>query len=113
LGLLQAVIDASTLLSLQKQVQTVHISEPLLDYLQAVLKMSRISAHFKHGLSPRAGLAIKQAAQSWAFLHERDYATPEDIQAILPSVVNHRLQLSAQHGETTKASDLLLEVAIR
>jgi MoxR-like ATPase len=43
-------------------------------------------------LSPRAGLAIKSAAQAWALLQGRDYALPEDIQAVLIAVTSHRLR---------------------
>lgn len=85
----QACIDTTTLLQLQQQVSQVHVSEPLLDYLQALIQHSRDT--YMTGLSPRAGLALKQAAQAWATIHGRDYATPEDIQAVLSSVVEHRL----------------------
>ncbi|MDP3332880.1 MAG: AAA family ATPase, partial [Methylococcaceae bacterium] len=69
----------------------VHVSDALLDYLQAILQHTRQSAHFNAGLSPRAGLSLKQCAQAWAMLAGRDHVIPEDIQAILPSVAGHRL----------------------
>jgi MoxR-like ATPase len=86
---IEAVCNAETLLKLQQQVHAIHVSDALLDYLQAIILYSR--AHFSTGLSPRAGLGLRQCAQAWAFISGRDFVIPEDIQAVLPSVVSHRL----------------------
>jgi MoxR-like ATPase len=91
LARLSAVIDSKQLQDLQASSQEVHVSDALLDYLQAILKYTRQSAQFNAGLSPRAGLSLKQCAQAWAMLEGRDHVIPEDIQAILPSVADHRL----------------------
>ncbi|MDO9205487.1 MAG: MoxR family ATPase [Methylotenera sp.] len=91
LAKLSAVIDSKQLQALQAASHEVHVSDALLDYLQAILQYTRQSAHFNAGLSPRAGLSLKQCAQAWAMLAGRDHVIPEDIQAILPSVAGHRL----------------------
>jgi MoxR-like ATPase len=91
LAKLSAVIDSKQLQALQVASHEVHVSDALLDYLQAILQYTRQSAHFNAGLSPRAGLSLKQCAQAWAMLAGRDHVIPEDIQAILPSVAGHRL----------------------
>ncbi|MDP2072340.1 MoxR family ATPase [Methylotenera sp.] len=91
LAKLSAVIDSKQLQALQAASHEVHVSDALLDYLQAILQHTRQSAHFNAGLSPRAGLSLKQCAQAWAMLAGRDHVIPEDIQAILPSVAGHRL----------------------
>lgn len=93
---LTAAIDSQTLMDLQQACQQIHVSEALLDYLQAILKYSRQTAQFTSGLSPRAGLSLKQCAQAWAMIDGRNHVIPEDIQAILPSVVGHRL-LNSSH----------------
>ena len=64
----------------------------MLDYIQALLEYSRRSPRFLTGLSPRAGLALLGAARAWALLAGRDFVLPEDVQAVLPHVVGHRLQ---------------------
>jgi len=79
------------LIELQKQAPAVTISDAILDYLQDLLEFSRVSPDFNNGLSPRAGLAIMRCSQAWSLLHGRDHVLPEDIQAVLPSVVSHRL----------------------
>jgi len=79
-------------LALQKQVDAVHVADAFLDYLQDLLAFTRSGTHFHMGLSPRAGLALMQAAKSWAFISGRDYTLPEDLQAVLIPVVGHRLR---------------------
>ncbi|MDX1519960.1 MAG: AAA family ATPase, partial [Gammaproteobacteria bacterium] len=88
---LEAVLSPLQLLALQKQAERVHVSDALLQYLEDLLAFSRESGLFAHGLSPRAGLAVMQSARAWALLQGQEEVLPEDLQAILPSVVGHRL----------------------
>lgn len=112
-GELQPVIHASELSALQEAVQTVHVSEPLLDYLQALLEHTRTSPHYINGLSPRAGLALKHCAQAWALMDGRDFALPEDIQAVMPGVIAHRLRpISGLEHSRDIMQKLLLSVAV-
>ncbi|HMU90832.1 MAG: AAA family ATPase [Pseudomonadales bacterium] len=84
--------DATTLLRLRQAVRQIKASDALLDYVQALIAFSRNAGHFVNGLSPRGAQAMMESARAWALLAGRDYLLPEDIQAILPSVVDHRLQ---------------------
>ena len=74
--------------------------------LQALLAFSRESGRFRGGLSPRAGLALLRAARAWALLHRRTHVLPEDLQAVLPAVVGHRLHPGDDHLEQS-AADLV------
>jgi MoxR-like ATPase len=112
---LQPCITPEQVLAYQAQVPQVHVSEPLLDYLQDLVDFSRSERIDGPGLSPRGSLALLRSAQSWAFLDGRDAVIPEDIQAILPSVVNHRLRhLSDSNATQTQqiAQQLIQSVAI-
>ena len=91
IGDLTPVISARELSSLQKRARDVFTAPAMFDYLQAVLAYTRQSADFVSGLSPRAGLYLLNAARAWAFMHGRREVIPEDVQAVLPSVVGHRL----------------------
>ena len=71
------------------------VSEALLDYVQAIINHTRHSPRFTQGLSPRAALALLRAAQAWAMMEGRRQVLPEDVQAILPAVVGHRLHGNA------------------
>jgi MoxR-like ATPase len=88
---LPALLDAGELHVLQQKVLAVHAAGPLLDYVQDLIAATRSGQWFLQGLSPRAGIAVVRAAKARALLNERDYVAPDDVQAILPQTVAHRL----------------------
>jgi MoxR-like ATPase len=102
------------LMELQKAVPAMQVSEALLDYVQALISHTRHSPRFTQGLSPRAGVAILRAAQAWAMMEGRRQVLPEDVQAILPPVVGHRLHASADavKGGFDAAKELIGNVPI-
>ena len=114
LGDTQAVISPIDVLELHRDCQKVHVSEALLDYVQALLAETRNSRWFETGLSPRAGIAMLQCSKAFAFLEGRDFAIPEDVKAIFPGLARHRM--SVPHGMETSVeeqiSGLLNQVAI-
>ena len=85
------MLSPGELEELQQLVQTIHAAEPLLNYLQDVIAATRSGRWFVQGLLPRAGIAVLRAARAQALLSGRDYVAPDDIQAILPQTVAHRL----------------------
>jgi MoxR-like ATPase len=99
-------MESNHLFALQKRVREIFASPALLDYIQAILRYTRESARYTHGLSPRAGLALLSAARAWALLDERDAVIPEDVQAVLPGVVSHRLQAVGEYSK--QDSDVLV-----
>ncbi len=111
---LPAVLDPARFMQLQQTALAVSVSDALLDYLQALLAASRTDARFAAGLSPRAGLGLLHAAQAWAYLQGRTFVQPEDVQAVLPALVPHRLFPTV--GLAAPADDwaarILLAVAI-
>ncbi len=92
------VMTLDELHAAQQAVRAVHVSEPLLDYLQALIKATRSGEWFVEGLSPRAGIAILRAAKARALLAQRGHVSPDDLQAILPQAAAHRLVPVAQAG---------------
>lgn len=104
-------LPAETLLEMQQAVKEVHVSAALLDYLQALIKFTRESDEYHMGLSPRAGLALLNAAKAWAFMQRRDVVIPEDVQAVLAPVTGHRLRAGQTNSENIVAP-LLAGVAI-
>lgn len=88
---LHAVLTPDDLVELQRDVQAVHASEPLISYLQDLMAATRSGRWFLQGLSPRAGIAILRAAKAQAFLSQRDYVAPDDIAAVLQQTAAHRL----------------------
>jgi MoxR-like ATPase len=96
--------------TLQDGVQRVSTSSALLDYVQRILAYTRETPEIHHGLSPRAGLGLLQAARAWALMAGRHHVLPEDVQAVLPYVVEHRLQ--RREGKAPLAPEILTKVAV-
>jgi MoxR-like ATPase len=84
-------LSPTELQALQQQVQDIHAADPLLDYVQDLIAASRSGRWFLQGLSPRAGIAVIRAAKAQALLSGRSYVAPDDVQAVLPQTVAHRL----------------------
>jgi len=108
---LAAQLPVEKLLMLQQAVKKVHVSPALLDYLQALINFTRESDEYHTGLSPRAGLALLNAAKAWAYMQQRDLVIPEDVQAVLAPVAGHRLRAGHTNSENIVAP-LLANVAI-
>jgi len=90
---LQPVLKPEELKAAQQAVLAVRAADPLLDYLQALIAATRSGAWFSEGLSPRAGIAVLRVAKARALMAGRDYVAPDDVQAILPQAIAHRLTL--------------------
>lgn len=99
----EPVLRLKELLALQSQVQTVHASDALLDYVQAVVAFTRDSTAFEAGLSPRAAISLLRAARAWALINGHVGVLPEDLQAVIPSVVGHRLRPRNESAPQTPA----------
>jgi MoxR-like ATPase len=87
---LSPAINHTELNDLYQSVRNITVSDKLLNYVLDLLKNSRTNNSFQ-GLSPRAGKDIVKAAKAWAFISGRDFVLPDDVQAILASVISHRL----------------------
>jgi MoxR-like ATPase len=105
---LEGVLQPQDLVKLSRAVEKVHVSADLVDYVQRILEYSRACGEFVSGLSPRAGLGLLRAARAWAVLDGRNYVIPEDVQAVLGPVCEHRLQPVAG-GSALGAGQQLLE----
>lgn len=106
------MINAQDLLLWQQESEAVVASDVIIDYIQQLLAASRFQGWFMHGLSPRAGIALVNASKAFARTDDRDFVRPEDVQAILPAVVNHRLIFKQEHHGLTAAARLLNHVEV-
>ena len=88
---LAPVLSLGELQAAQQAVLAVRAADPLLDYLQALIAATRSGAWFCQGLSPRAGIAVLRVARARALMAGRDYVAPDDVQAMLPQAIAHRL----------------------
>ena len=108
---LPTAMNVDELLAAQAGLRQIHASGALIDYVQALAHASRQNGMFLDGMSPRASLALLQAARAWAALEGRNHVIPEDVQAVLVPVVAHRLRPIKGSGGTALASrDLVLQM---
>jgi MoxR-like ATPase len=97
---------------LRHEVSRVHVAEALLDYVQALVAFSRERPGFGTGLSPRAAIALLRSARAWALLDGRRSVIPEDVQAVTPAVVGHRLRVPGEPGGADAGERLVAAVPI-
>ncbi len=112
---LEPTMNLALLREAQSEAEQVKVSEALLDYIQRLVQHTRQAPEFAYGLSPRGTLALQACARAWALIDKRNHVVPEDVQAVLPSVVEHRLREAADfsgHGGTALAQRLLARIDV-
>jgi MoxR-like ATPase len=93
---LDAVVDAPTLVAMQRAVERVHVSESVGLYIVDVVAATRESTRTEVGASPRGSLALFKLARCRALLRGRDYVIPDDVKAIAAPALGHRLTLKPE-----------------
>ncbi|MBN2448802.1 MAG: MoxR family ATPase [Lentisphaeria bacterium] len=103
------VVDAGDILRCQALVRTVHVSEPIKDYIVTMAAATRRHPALLYGCSPRASLALMRAGQASAAATGRDYVLPRDVRDLAPSVLGHRLPLKLQARAEFASSEAVVQ----
>jgi ATPase, AAA family len=90
------VLSIDELLKMREKLQSVYVEESLLRYIATIIQQTRTSKAVYLGASPRATVAMLNASKASALLNGRDFVTPEDIKFVTPSILQHRLILTAE-----------------
>jgi MoxR-like ATPase len=90
--------DAAAVLRLQDRVRRLRVADEVEAYLVALVTATRTHPSLQLGASPRATVALYRAAQAWAFLAGRDFVLPDDVQAMAPAVLTHRLMVDVDES---------------
>jgi MoxR-like ATPase len=93
-SVIEPVLRAETIINLRRQVKTMTIEEKLLQFIAKLTHQTRHHKSIYLGASPRASLAVMNAAKAIAAISGRDFVTPEDILEVVPPVLRHRIILS-------------------
>ena len=88
---LSPIMDRDTIMEHLSGVSRILVHKEILEYMAAIVRTSRTHDKIELGISPRGGLALKRACQSWAFLHGRSFVTPGDVKKVSPLVLAHRV----------------------
>ncbi|SEP00641.1 MoxR family ATPase [Paenibacillus sp. OV219] len=107
--LVQPLLSIDTILSAQRQLANVIVEDSIIDYIAAIVRLTRESRSVQLGASPRAGIAILMASKAWALLDGRTYVTPDDVKLVARPALRHRLLLSAQAELEGGTSDGIIQ----
>ena len=109
----KSVITAEDVIKIKEQVAGVTIKEEVIRYARNIAEETRLEKRFVLGISPRAVLALVKASQAKAFLEGRDYVKPDDVKAVAPFVIGHRLTLTSEAKIAKENKDDLIQKLIR
>ena len=93
---IRPVLSGAELASLREAVAAVHVEPSVRDYVTRIVRATREEPSFALGASPRAGVALFLASRAEAFIAGRDFVTPDDVKALSPPVLRHRVVLTPE-----------------
>ncbi|WP_287128807.1 MoxR family ATPase [Candidatus Cyanaurora vandensis] len=105
-------LDLSQVLTIRQACAQVKMTEPLQRYVLALIRTTRTDQQITLGASPRAAVTLQRVTQAWAYLQGRNYALPDDVKAIAPFVLAHRLIITGGRPGQEVIDRLLKTVAI-
>lgn len=102
------ICTAADIIKMREQVQAVKVSDAVLAYIRNIVDATRNDGHFVNGASPRAFLALVDAARAKAYLEGRDFVKPDDVKAVALNVLHHRLTLTPEARIKSEGLDKVL-----
>jgi MoxR-like ATPase len=93
---LSPLVDLATVMELRSQVTTIKVEESVADYLVAIGRATRSMPEVQYGASVRGALGLLHASKALAAFAGRDYVTPDDVKAVAPPVLRHRVMLKPE-----------------
>lgn len=107
---LEAVITKEELLAMKKEAALVYVHKAVEGYMVDLVAATRSSSKTVMGVSPRGTLALLRGAKAWAWIHDRSYVVPDDVKAVAPAILAHRLVLSYGQSHYREAVRLMEEI---
>ena len=93
---LHPVIDLEELRALQNEIKEVYVDDMIKRYIVEIVNRTRVKSSVYLGASPRGSIALMKVAQAYAFMYDRDYVLPDDVQYLAPFVLSHRIILKSE-----------------
>lgn len=116
-SVIQQTIKKDDIFATQELVQNIYVDEKIVEYITNIIFATRkpknfqldgIAAYIRYGVSPRATLALYHASKAHAFLKQRHFVTPDDVKAVCPAVLRHRLILTYEAEADEITQDLIV-----
>ena len=105
---LEPVLSPADVVELVAATRRLHVSEPVLDYVQSLVEATREHAALQAGLSPRAALALLRTARAHALLQGQEFVLPDNVKQVFPALATHRLQCVPNAGDSSDVVAQLL-----
>ncbi len=105
----EKVMKRERILEIMDEVESVHVSEEVYDYIVDLATVTRNHPWLELGLSPRGTLALMHISQSLAWMEDRDYVLPEDVKTAFPYVAGHRVVFRTKARISQKGPEQLVE----
>jgi MoxR-like ATPase len=109
----ERVEAAGSLIQMREAARTVHVSAPVEGYVVDLVRATRARPEVRLGGSPRASVALYRGAQAWAYLAGRDFVLPDDVKALVPSVLAHRMVLDIDRQLRGSTSEDVIEAVLK
>ena len=109
---LTPVVTGAQILAMQEQVKHVRVDEAIADYIIRIVATTRDDVRLRLGISPRGSLSLYRTAQALALISGRDYATPDDIRTLAPSVLSHRIVLDTKSKYAGQRPDQIIQESL-
>ena len=109
---IQSVLSPEMILQLQKAIDEVYVHDDIYHYIMQIVQATRKHDQIEQGASPRGSLALMKTAKAYAFLNERDYVIPQDVQYVSAMVLAHRLILTYEAKMNKVSADQLINEII-
>jgi MoxR-like ATPase len=93
---LETAANVGQIVTMQEEVKNVHMDDAIMEYVVEIVRRTREHPAVYLGASPRATLALVQAAKAYAYLQEREYVIPDDVKHLATNVLGHRLILNSE-----------------
>lgn len=115
-----SILNIEDIFSLRSLVDKIYIDDKVVDYLLSIIIATRnpqayqvqIEGMLEYGASPRAGIALKNAAKAFALMSGRYFVTPQDIKEVCPDVLRHRLRLTYEAEAQNLTSDDIIQTLL-
>jgi len=115
------VLDQKDIFTAQKLVEQIFVDEKILEYIISLVCATRepkysglgdIAEYIAYGVSPRASLALLHASKAHAFLQRRHFVTPDDVKAVAPAILRHRIALTYEAEADEIRPDALVDTVL-
>ena len=105
---IERVAGAQAILAMRSQAKDIYVHDRIYQYVTALCRRTRQHPLIRLGISPRGALSLTAMAQAWAYLHGREFVTPQDVQDVFPDIARHRLMLSSKANVQSKDAETII-----